>query len=263
MKLNWPTSGTVLLVGNGASESSSQSELETLACEHAKQLLSRDEKGAMLMEANTHPDFILLTPEKSSAWIKVDQIRNIIDWSQSKPQLGPIKVAIISPAQALNPQAANAFLKTLEEPLGCLFILVTTRPFDLLPTIRSRCHWLRIRSESDSLVEHPKKAIVKEQLQALRTNQVDPISVAKEWSKLDPIPLLECLWLVLSEQTLEAAKRQKLARNPKWWTFLDLILAAKRDCERQNPPNTQLLFESLFIEYVMATQAAKRLSQTP
>lgn len=262
MKLKWPTSGTVLLVGNGVGEASSQSELEALAYSHAKQLLSHDEKGALLMEANTHPDFVSLSPEKDSAWIKVDQIRDLIDWSQGKPQLGLIKVAIIAPAQSLNSQAANAILKTLEEPLGCLFILVTTRPFDLLPTIRSRCHWLRIRGESDAWVDHPKKAAVKEQLQALRTHQVDPISVAKEWSKLDPIPLLECLWLVLSEQTLESAKRQKLARNPKWWTFLDLILAAKRDCERQNPPNTQLLFESLFIEYVMATQAAKRRSQS-
>lgn len=113
-----------------------------LLCEQAS---ARDEpcwqcKQCKLMEGDSHPDFKRLEPEDGSASIKVDQVRQLVDFFAKSSQQGGQKIAVVSPAEALNNNAANALLKTLEEPSrDSVIILVSHQPGMLLPTIRSRC----------------------------------------------------------------------------------------------------------------------------
>ncbi len=107
-------------------------------------------------EQGTHPDFRLLQPEalaeieeteerdsskkKPSRQISINQIRGLSDFSGLSAHRGGHRVVLIHPAEAMNPNAANALLKTLEEPsAGILIVLVSHKPQQLLPTILSRC----------------------------------------------------------------------------------------------------------------------------
>jgi DNA polymerase-3 subunit delta' len=95
--------------------------------------------GCHLFSAGSHPDVRFVMPEDSRA-IVVDQIRALHDWMNQTAQQSGYRVAVVQPAQAMNLNAANAFLKGLEEPgRDTLLILVTDQPGRLLPTVRSRC----------------------------------------------------------------------------------------------------------------------------
>ena len=89
-----------------------------------------------------HPDFWQIHPEGEGAHppIKVDQIRELSRKINFPPMAGAWRVVLVKPAEAMNLEAANAFLKTLEEPPeGNVFILTAMGERDLLPTIVSRC----------------------------------------------------------------------------------------------------------------------------
>ena len=82
---------------------------------------------------------------KPSRELRIDQVRAAIDWAQQTSGRGRAKVLLLHPADALNLSAANALLKTLEEPPGQMRVLLTSAdPEHLLPTVRSRCQRLRI-----------------------------------------------------------------------------------------------------------------------
>ncbi len=101
-------------------------------------------QACVLFEAGTHPDFAQVSPEEDSKQIKVDQIREFIGFMALSRQYDRYKVAIIAPAEAMNVNAANSLLKTLEEPAAySLLILVTCQPSRLPATIRSRCQQLK------------------------------------------------------------------------------------------------------------------------
>ncbi len=91
----------------------------------------------------THPDVMTIEPGDSGS-IKIEQVRAAIDRAVFRPFEGRRRVTIIEQADALVIAAQNALLKTLEEPLpASVFVLVTSRPDTLLPTVRSRCAHLR------------------------------------------------------------------------------------------------------------------------
>ncbi|MFH1125387.1 MAG: DNA polymerase III subunit delta' [Pseudomonadota bacterium] len=86
----------------------------------------------------TFPDFELLGPEGQS--IKIEQIRNLDRSLGFMPLSGRYRVSVVRQAETMTDEAANAFLKTLEEPpLGNILVLTVIDPLDLLPTIVSRC----------------------------------------------------------------------------------------------------------------------------
>ncbi|MEO5365550.1 MAG: DNA polymerase III subunit [Magnetococcus sp. WYHC-3] len=92
-----------------------------------------------------HPDLFRVTVEPKRTQIRVEQVRELIRWNGLTSLTGAHKVAIIDDAALMNASTANALLKTLEEPAGqVLLILVTGRPDDLLPTIRSRTRSVRL-----------------------------------------------------------------------------------------------------------------------
>ena len=106
-------------------------------------------------EQDSHPDFRLIQPDaltaaedgdekpsgkKPSREISVDQIRELSSFANLSAHCGGYRVVLIHPTEAMNNNAANSLLKTLEEPTDkLLFLLVTHKPQQLLPTILSRC----------------------------------------------------------------------------------------------------------------------------
>lgn len=104
-----------------------------------------------------HPDLHLVEPD--GAFIKIDQIRELQREMNLRPVEAPVKACIIDDADRLNPAAANALLKTLEEPPGnALMILLTTNPARVLPTVRSRCQLLRFAPLPAPLIEEQLRA---------------------------------------------------------------------------------------------------------
>jgi DNA polymerase-3 subunit delta' len=92
-----------------------------------------------------HPDVLLVEPGDAGS-IKIEQVRDIVDRAAYRPFEGRRRVVIVDEADALQAGAQNALLKTLEEPPpSSVFVLVTSRPDVLLPTVRSRCPVLRFR----------------------------------------------------------------------------------------------------------------------
>ena len=103
-------------------------------------------RGCTLREAGTHPDFRLVTFEenpntgKLRTELVIDQVRTLSGSMQMTAQRGGAQVVLVDPADALNTSAANALLKTLEEPADNRFLLlVSAAPQRLPATIRSRC----------------------------------------------------------------------------------------------------------------------------
>lgn len=110
-------------------------------------------RGCGLRQAGTHPDLRILTfeevPKSSPARLRtelvVDQVRALSASMHMTSQRGGSQVVVIDPADALNTAAANALLKTLEEPADNRFlILVSAAPHRLPATIRSRCQRIDI-----------------------------------------------------------------------------------------------------------------------
>ncbi|MDQ2928391.1 MAG: DNA polymerase III subunit delta' [Pseudomonadota bacterium] len=123
-----------------------------------------------LVSARSHPDLLVLVPgalreslglatgegdegseetsgkKKPSKEIRVDEVRVAIAFSLTTSARGRGKVVVVHPAERMNAIAANAFLKTLEEPPGnARFLLCSAAPDALLPTIRSRCQALALK----------------------------------------------------------------------------------------------------------------------
>lgn len=129
-------------------------------------------QSCQLFTAGTHPDMHVLQPEaiaesaedlagqyaarypasdkkreRASADITIYQIRCLIEDAQTRPFVGNRKVVLLSPAEAMNINAANSLLKLLEEPpLGSMLLLVTSHPARLPATIRSRCSHILFKS---------------------------------------------------------------------------------------------------------------------
>lgn len=102
-------------------------------------------KGCQLLAAGTHPDLLVLAPEAAGKAIKIDAVRAANDFLAKTAQQGGRKVVLISPAEAMTTAAANALLKSLEEPAGLSHvILVSHQTSSVLPTIRSRCRLLAL-----------------------------------------------------------------------------------------------------------------------
>jgi DNA polymerase-3 subunit delta' len=179
-----------------------------------------------------HPDLIVLQPIEESKQIRIEQIRDLSAELALTSHQGGYKVAIVSPADALNRAAANAFLKTLEEPTPrTLLILVVTQPSRLPATVLSRCQrlviraparaeataWLRalrgdadwngaldtlgdaplLAAESDpkTLIEFARET--RRVLEEARMGRADPVATAERWARTDLALRLLCIenWL--------------------------------------------------------------------
>ncbi len=191
-------------------------------------------KGCMLIKAETHPDLLIVCPEEEGKAIKIDQIRNLVKFTQLQSHTGKRKIIIVHPAEAMNTSAANGLLKTLEEPPGdTLILLVSHQPSTLPITIRSRCQKIKISASSmhvkewlvgkvdDNLidtvlvsgcgplfldeVEHDETVVIDRlslllDLENIANGQFDPIEAAEKWSKYTPGDTL--FWLIKISQDM-------------------------------------------------------------
>lgn len=188
-------------------------------------------KGCQLTAAQFHPDLKWITPIEDAQLIKIDQIRELIQFVNETPLLGGYRVIIIHPAAALNIAAANALLKTLEEPTAnTLLILICDQRLRLPATIVSRCQrvsfpkpdaataltWLQAHQSPElqlllTLTEGaPLKAkelfatdflkhrhALYDGLVQLAQRREDPLRFAAKWQTREALPVLQLLltWL--------------------------------------------------------------------
>nr|WP_298059296.1 DNA polymerase III subunit delta' [uncultured Halomonas sp.] len=111
----------------------------TLCAAPADQACGHCHSCAMLA-SGYHPDLLRVSPEEGKRQIRIDPIREVNRFVSQTAQQGGYRVIVISPAEAMNIAAANALLKSLEEPGDkTLFILLSDVPSRMLATIRSRC----------------------------------------------------------------------------------------------------------------------------
>ncbi|MFV0449662.1 MAG: DNA polymerase III subunit delta' [Vibrio sp.] len=109
--------------------------------------------GCDLMQSGNHPDYHVVKPEKEGKAITVEQIRQCNRIAQESSQLSGYRLFVIEPAEAMNESAANALLKTLEEPPEkCVFVLIAAKVSALLPTIVSRCQQVAIPEPHSAVV---------------------------------------------------------------------------------------------------------------
>ena len=133
---------------------------QALTCEHPPLPDDLDSCGGcracQQIAERTHPDFLVIEPDRELATlqIKIEQIRDLEQQFVYRPLMSARKICLIDDADCLTIGAANALLKTLEEPPGhALFLLISSRPNALPATIRSRCQSLRFTTPAHTQVE--------------------------------------------------------------------------------------------------------------
>ena len=209
--------------------------------------------ACVLLESGNHPDLNFIQPEETGKQIKVEQIRDLIDFIQLKSHYGQYKVAIIDPADAMNRTAANALLKTLEEPPASSVMILNTHEVHRLPvTIRSRCQvvefnlmhdtattsWLESHLEPNqdaelllALAGAPLAALelieedqirqreqILNDLISIRGPGQDPVEIAKRWTDLGTAHVLEWLQRLFMDMLM-----LKIAENPPAVKNTDLV----------------------------------------
>ena len=208
---------------------------------------------------DTHPDFLLIQPEEKARGIKIDQIRELSDKLSRTSHAGGYQVVIISPADSMPIGAANALLKTLEEPQGNVIIFLIDNQEQVLPkTIASRCQ--KIFFHPDLKEPILKNIDEKLQLQLLQhmqkivVNRVNPIAPVADWIKQDLGMVLNCI--IVSSMKIARAYYEET--NPlktiaekipdkKLHEFLQLVLEKKNMVSRGINLNAQLCLENIFI----------------
>lgn len=149
------------------------STLASVAHAIADRLLNDPRRPTQYFPPKQHPDFLALRPAGKSRQIGVEPMREVINRIQVSPQVSLRKVLVVYEADRMNIPTANVFLKTLEEPTASTTILLlTTRPYSLLPTIRSRCLLFRFTDDGHEALadaEEPIRAMWKSALADYQT----------------------------------------------------------------------------------------------
>lgn len=232
-------------------------------------------RSCQLLVGGAHPDYFDLQPEEKSKIIKVDQVRALIGKLDLTTSISERKVAYIHPAEVMNAAAANALLKSLEEPAGnTVLILVSDNPGRLPVTIRSRCQAISISQPDTRIVQKwleqvsgsPKEQVeaallaaggsplrashylnspdqdaygqVREGLASLLVRPGSVSQVSSQLSELDPTDL----WLWLSICSGEVIKSIMLGQSLKWMPEnLKLRDKPVLELQRQADINRQLV----------------------
>lgn len=120
---------------------------EALLCEERTELGACGNCAACAqLQAQAHPDFHEVLPEGANAGIKIDRVRELVEWMQLTAGQGSYRVALISNANGFNNASSNSLLKTLEEPAdNAVLILGATRAGALSATVRSRCQKITLK----------------------------------------------------------------------------------------------------------------------
>lgn len=228
----------------------------TVACNNCK--------SCHLFEAQTHPDFCLLTPQEQKSTILIDEVRSLTDFVNAKPQFGSHKVVLLYPAEAMHKQAANSLLKSLEESSGnTKFFLLTKHTQLLLKTIVSRCQVLNLSDPTANSNETLEGVLqIANDLKSLWVDQsISMVKVIEQWLKLGAndalawleLALLDLLRFKYTQDTSIVANPHinylaldKIITAERIWSLLDKIRQAQYWFANNHKPNLQLLLEDMF-----------------
>lgn len=217
-------------------------------------------KSCQLWQAQSHPDYRLIAQlvddkGKTSQVIKVDQIRELLDFLNKSAQLNGYRVAVIHHADTLNTNAANSLLKTLEEAgKNTAIILLTEQPLSLLPTIRSRCQQFNVAVPS---LEQAKKWLTPQLKQA---SQADLLLALTAGAPLAALALQQETWL---EQRQPLAKAILAVLQKKQTALVALQGFHKQLEPEQQLKMLQLLFADILFSKLGQQQAIKNSDLLP
>jgi DNA polymerase-3 subunit delta' len=206
-----------------------------------------------------HPDVVTLVREGAANIVPIESVRNqVIARIGLPPHEADVRVFIVEEATAMAPPAANALLKTLEEPPGrTLFVLCTTAPEQLLPTIRSRCQRVRFAGGAGLVDADPARAerISKlgEELAGDRHDPTLPVRVAE--GKGDAAPVLVAAALRLHAHAHDAAAREDLAAAKRAARRAQTVLSWHTAVAIHNA-NPQLAIEALIAQLAQQDRAS-------
>lgn len=171
-----------------------------------------------LIQAETHPDLILLAPEDESKAIKVDDVRALCKAFTLSSQMNGYKIVIIDHADQMNINAANSLLKTLEEPGDqSLLILVTSKPHRLPITIRSRCQKVSFQLPTKEASQQWLSERVSENVDSLLSMSHGAPLLALELfesEKLEQREQLVSALLAIAQQQSVIEQAEKLSKLP-------------------------------------------------
>ncbi|MBL4798812.1 MAG: DNA polymerase III subunit delta' [Oleispira sp.] len=193
-------------------------------------------RSCQLMDAGSHPDYFVCDQEAKGKQIKVDTVRQLNDFLSKTPQISACQVVQIYPVEAMNLNASNALLKTLEEPSGETYLLLMAeRLGSVLPTIRSRTQRINFHPPVAEqalvwLTEQMPNTSQEDLAQALRQCGGGPLK-AQSWLRdgllsqdATYITLMQG-WLGGSQQLQDTSKglaKYDLLDTINWWTGLSL-----------------------------------------
>ncbi|MBC8259767.1 MAG: DNA polymerase III subunit delta' [SAR324 cluster bacterium] len=188
--------------------------------------------------AQNFPDYQVLVPD--GKFIKIDQIRKSLSWLSLHPDQAKKRVMILDGAQHLGREAANAFLKTLEEPAPqTLLILIAESTHQLLETIVSRCQQIRFRPLSGEISERifrQSTELSHENIQLLTAFSMGGVSgdLAARLELMQTVQKTAIGWLTtFSAETLEEMLRTcetwGKSKHEEWRLLLDFLETWFRD----------------------------------
>jgi len=247
-------------------------------------------RDCRLLQADSHPDLRWVVPEEPGRPIRIDAVRALQEGTTLAVGEGGSRWFILSPADALGMGAANALLKTLEEPQPGVHLLLVTAHAEQLPiTIRSRCQrlalrpppkavakaWLQEQGMSDESRLESALALAagaplaaREALEAdadlaygamaeafarLERGEADPVALAAQWLETAELPrLLDYLAGWLGERQRHLASRGRIAEGRRLQGVLDDLFETRRRLAHNL--NAQLALEGLLVRYSQITQ---------
>jgi DNA polymerase-3 subunit delta' len=217
-------------------------------------------------ETLSHPDFHSLAPESKSRKITTDQMRELEGKIHVRSLRGGAKAALIFDADRLVPAAANAFLKTLEEPPpGTHIFLLSEQPEQLLETILSRCVQITLR-ETKHPEPTPAEAGVAQLLCAFFSTK-KPTLTGGLWLAQQLQGLLAQMKESLSDgmetEFKAEEKRYKTVVDPKWLEQLEESYAARTEAAYIGERNRMVEVLEAFWADVLLTQNERPARHLP
>lgn len=189
-----------------------------------------------LMDAGSHPDYMICDQEAKGKQIKVDAVRKVNNFLSQTPQISACQVVQVYPVEAMNTNASNALLKTLEEPSGETYLLLMAeRLGSVIPTIRSRTQRIAFHPpEADMalawLSQRLPNASTEDLALALRQCAGGPLK-ADQWLR-DGLLSRDSLYIELMQKWLSGQQqlqdiskvlvKHDLLDTINWWTGLSL-----------------------------------------
>lgn len=146
-------------------------------------------ENCLLLQQNAHPDIIEIDAASNNG---VEEVRDLIDKVKYSPIKGHYKVYIIDEVHMMTSSAFNALLKTLEEPPShVVFILATTEPHKIIPTILSRCQRYDFGKVSNPAIKERLALVLKQEKITIETEALEMIVQLSEGGMRDALSLLD------------------------------------------------------------------------